>query len=231
MSPSDLRKAIRNFSIEAYCKSNRPSLPPDELALQKCLGLTAPDLPRPSSTIWHHATRVVDPTTFSQGLLPLNERAEPLAALLDRLAAEPEPLSDVSDEFYSHEGGRHFSEKTQNPMHSGPCAFLVRDAILSPDSATHDYLATPEIVEDIAGLRFGANAPALLDRFRKHTTPCIVQFEDETRRSDTVLSAFHYVYCHYWDLLPSHYANTCFDANGSTIPPSAIRRVEVINWP
>lgn len=112
-----------------------------------------------------------------------------------------------------YRGGFAYALKTSNPIHWGPYAFLVRDAILRPADVTHDYLETPEIVEDIAN-----GDHLLINEFRRISRPCIVKFRSIDPRPDVVEVALYYSYFSLWAKPMNLDTNTHFDAEGKTIP-------------
>jgi len=183
--------------------------------------------PTPDLVYWFHATRVPPETDFAEGIQHLTERLPrikeflaALAARIDQNSPEPPPGS------WTHNGSFHYHLKTSDRLHWGPFAFLVRDAIVRRGSFTHDYLATPEIVEDLAGMMVGDRAPLLIGEFRNATRPCIVKFRSAEPRADVVRVALYYAYSTLWRQEQSIDTNTCFDGGGQTISFSDIVQIE-----
>jgi hypothetical protein len=115
--------------------------------------------------------------------------------------------------------GFHYELKTGNSMHWGPYAFLVRDAIRRA-SVTHDYLETPEIVEDYY------NGGSGTEKFRKITKPCIVKFRSTELRDDVTKVALTYCYSALWEMEMGLNDNTHFDGEGRTVQRSDIISLE-----
>jgi hypothetical protein len=120
--------------------------PPNVVLWNNVVGLGTPP-PTPRVIHWFHATRVRPETEFSDGIQPLNAVLPAIKSLLETLATRP-PSGGSSKPWVW--GGFQYTLKTTDPIHHGPFAFLVRDAITRRASFTHDYLATPEVVETTA---------------------------------------------------------------------------------
>ncbi|MEY9894294.1 hypothetical protein ABIA31_007980 [Catenulispora sp. MAP5-51] len=161
------------------------------------LGVDIGDL-RFEGTYYFHGTRVIDPDSFRRdGILPLGRMIDRLWETLYELIRD-----DVTEEQWRRcradleaGGGDHdgwlYRTKVDNPVHHGPYAMLVRDHLLNPRAThSHDYLATPEIVEDIArACGFGLQA-----RFDAAATSCTVKFRINDTRDVDVEAAFWYAY-------------------------------------
>jgi hypothetical protein len=234
-SPVHLESTLRQFDLEGYLRANpRRDYAPRELVWNQVVGVNVP-VPIPDAIYWFHATRVLPATRFEEGLQPLGERVTKLTAFITKLAEQSGiSISDSqgrNPSLYREQGSYHYGAKVHDRRHWGPYAFLVRDAILHRDSITHDYLATPEIVEDFAGLLAGDDAPQLLKRFRELTRPCIVKFVSTTARDDVVRVALYYLYREYWGLEQYTETNTCFDGEGQTVSRDAIVNIEFLHEP
>lgn len=184
------------------------------------------------STCWFHATRVADPSTFTQhGIRPLPDQLEKIWSFLFTLAEPDCSQAEWAESRRKIESGdlgqfaNLYRLKVLDSQHRwGPMAFLVRDAAVGLGAVNHhDYLRTPEIVEDIC-LCVGHD---LLRKYQAATQGCIVKFVQEGCRIGTLSTAVNYLYAVRRGLRQSIDCNDCFDAAAKTIPPSAILRVEV----
>jgi hypothetical protein len=112
------------------------------------------------------------------------------------------------------------------PIDWGPDAFLVREAIFQRDPMFHDYLAVPEVVEDLAQMLAGDRWTELRDCYQAATLPCIVKFRSTKPRPDTVRPALYYAYSREWELdFQMTEANTCYSGDGEAIPAEDILEV------
>jgi hypothetical protein len=218
----ELRKALKAFRPSAFRKMISGSLVrPDDILWNKIVGSSEPK-PIAEVTFWFHATRVRPGTDFAEGIKPLNEMLPYLTSFLEELGRTMGIDSALSIP-NSMNGSFQYVLKTTDAVHWGPYAFLVRDAILKKAPETHDYLSTPEIVEDLINAKFDSR---LLDEFSKCTRPCIVKFSSHLPREDVAEVALYYCYAALWNQRQGFYTNTCFDGQGSAIAPAQIVGVE-----
>lgn len=76
------------------------------------------------------------------------------------------------------DGGRLYRLKTPALMHHGPFGEYVREHLLrSHELSSHDYLRTPELLEDIAHAARDVFGADLLGAYTAATKPCIVAFD------------------------------------------------------
>jgi hypothetical protein len=181
-----------------------------------------------------HGTRVVDTESFRErGLLPLGAVVEEIWTTLRELA--PECADDRwaayrgSVESGGGQGGAHYSFKTGAPRYHGPYGELAREVIVNPrPSGTVDYLASPEIVVDIAAGARSEVGVDVLERFERATEPCIVKFEAPLW-SGAVSTALWFLYemLHKGEVRSR---NSCggFDGKGVAVPSNEIVDVEII---
>jgi hypothetical protein len=101
---------------------------------------------------------------------------------------------------------------------------LVRDNHVVSRAGHHDYLAIPEIVEDIAKC---CNLD-LASRFQAATTPCIVKFR--TTHSDVAVlhAVFWYIHGMLHDGAPGWLSNCGYDGGGRVVTPRDVVAVEFI---
>ena len=120
-----------------------------------------------------------------------------------------------------------YALKVHDRMHWGPYAMLVREsAFCAGDMMNHDYLAAPEIIEDICDCirrRFGVD---LLAQFREASHGCIVKFLGPPR-ADVLQAALMYLWAIQHNVGMGFNSNTCFDGEGNVIPPDRIVDIEV----
>jgi hypothetical protein len=229
MNQSQIRAKLKEYSIDDFLGRYAGRTPSSfrELVLQHVTGgapIRFPDL-----VIWFHATRVPPGTSFSEGLHTLPQRAEIIKAFLKSLIPSClgsgfMPPSETSS--WVQQGWRQHGWKLSQHIDWGPDAFLVRDAIFERDDSFHDYLATPEVIEDLALILAGDRWSELVGCFRDVTQPCIVKFRSARPRSDTVAVALYYSYSAEWGLGIDVDASTCYSGDGEAIPPQDILDVE-----
>ena len=126
---------------------------------------------------------------------------------------------------------QHFSQKTLNSLDQGPFGMLIRDAAFeSKHMDNHDYLACPEIIEDICDGYKAKFGNSILESVSSILRPCIVKFESSTSTHDGLLTTVIY-YCWgcVWNEPMDFDSNRCFDNKGQTIPPTAIISTAYLN--
>ena len=192
------------------------------------LGLAGTDVTF-DGAFYFHGTRVFDPGTFArEGILPLGQIIDRIWASLHVLVADT-----VSDRQWRGlradleaglgRGGIQYRNKTPNPRLHGPYAHLARQHHL-PHDGHHDYLAIPEIVEDIAR----TCELVLAQRFQAATTPCVVKFHADHMNSEILQAGFWYVHGMLHHGSPGELARCHYNGNGNAVPALDVVSVEII---
>lgn len=193
--------------------------------------------PIPLSTVrldrvyWFHLTRVPKSTTFlNNGLLPLGQAIDAiwnfLHLLVETKISKEEWAGFRKNLTLSHHA-RLYRMKIGNPMLWGPYAILVKEVAFNPQEiGNHDYLRTPEIVEDICLCFQEKYGIDLLMLYMANSIPCIVKFMDDIPQNDYVTTALYYLYACYHRHELSLYCNTCLDSRGISVKPERIAKVE-----
>lgn len=200
------------------------------LAVFQSLGITEEDITF-EGVHYFHGTRVFGPARFrDEGILPLGQVLDRLWASLHTLVAEEVTESgwrrlraDIeagAEVYYGH----LYRLKSERPHLHGPYALLAREHHLNPRPGHHDYLAIPEIVEDIAkccGLD-------LASRFLAATTPCIVKFRTASIGTSVLYAVFWYIHGMLHDGAPGWLASCDYDGGGRPVPPGDVVAVEFV---
>ena len=191
----------------------------------------------PESISWFHGTRVINPEGFRvNGIRPLSNQLDQiwidLFSIVDHYVhqQEWETFREAVERTHPGHSANLYRMKTQDILHWGPYAVLVRDVLVNPTRfESVDYLNTPEIIEDIGRCFHEQTGHDLLSAFQQRSHACIIKFNDNTPMPDSVPIALHYLYCltQDRDLFPG--CNTCFDGNGHPIEANHIITIEVIS--
>jgi hypothetical protein len=170
-------------------------------------------------------------TDFAEGILPLFLILPRIWVAVKAIAPDQqiktnlEKLRDtgVPDHQY------RMKEGSKSIQASGPFAMLVKEIAFRAAVGRHNYLWLPEIIEDICNgyrERFGES---IHDEISNGLRPCIVKFSATDRHDDGLLKAA-LRYC--WGVIHqeefSDYANTCYVAEGGSIPRSTIQKIEFL---
>ena len=184
---------------------------------------------------WFHLTRASQDTDFADGILPLRQCID---RIWDFLFSLPSNVIS-SDEWtrFRNEMERNlpggFAElyrmKVSDRLHWGPYGILIKEAAFVPmDLGNHDYLRTPEIIEDICECFREKSGIPLIDEFLAHTTPCVVKFKDHRFDRSLLGDALLYLYYKRCQQDASPPRPSCFDGQGVAVPRERILDVEFV---
>lgn len=205
--------------------------------------LAAERLGRPlggfSAVRYFHGTRTRNPKSFrTRGLLPLGAALEDIWRELREIGADQlgeaefDALRTEIEGNGGGDGGRLYRLKTPALLHHGPFGEYVREHFLCPQElSSHDYLRTPELVEDIAHAAHEVFGVDLLSAYAAVTRPCIVAFDMPTSDDGPAVEAA----CWYlWAAARGGVTRAAcggFDGQGIVVPPTAIHDVEIVDRP
>jgi hypothetical protein len=196
----------------------------------RLLDVTSPDLAY-EGVYYFHGTRVFDPAGFhNEGILPLGQVIDKLWTLLHTLVADTVTHAEWPHLRAGIEAGAGGSSghlyrlKTGSSRLGGPYALLAREQH-SPREGHHNYLAIPEIVEDIAR----CSGLDLAWRFRAATTPCIVKFRKVGIDTGILHAVFWYIHGVLHDGKSGWFAQCDYDGHGRAVPPDDVLAVELVN--
>ena len=231
-SSPDLQRFLADSSHEAYFEEHWKSLPEYDQFLyeraRKALG--EPRLP--TELCWFHCTRVPADTTFEAGILPLGQV---LPLLKDTLlgSLEDSGAKLEVERAFAREGGfdMHFGAKLTHSLHWGPYAIFVREVASHANAlGQHDYLAMPEIIEDLCEDVRLASGFNVLPVFQERWRPAIVKFVAPAGDSAecAVRVALRYLQSCIREDAPGHGAVWCFDGENTVVPPGQVLKVDFV---
>ena len=123
----------------------------------------------------------------------------------------------------------HFRTKVKMPLHWGPYAVLVREvADFARVCGQHDYLAMPEIIDDLCEDVRLASGLELRSVFEEGWKPAMVEFVAPAGESAPFALAIAPCYLRECALngRPGRGAVWCFDGRNRPVPPDHIIGVE-----
>ena len=181
-------------------------------------------------SMYFHGTRATSLDSFySDGILPTARALEGIWTTLAALAAnhgnDRDRISELRQQLESKShvrGSWQFRHKVSNPrINGGPFGHLIRDQH-RPSPGRHDYLAVPEIVQDIAQC-----IEIDLERlFAESTKPYIVKFATQEQDPRIVEPIFWHLREELCNEVPSMNSYCAFSGNGFSIPPRDIVKIE-----
>jgi hypothetical protein len=217
-SESTLRRQLEAGQLDEYYGPGKfPGRDNRDIVVEDFLGISG-GVRSADEIYWFHATRVLPETTFCEGILPLAQIEPRLQATLDRLSTGLQRTRGDGN------SALHYHNKLTNPtIGGGPCAFLIREAAVRPAGTHCAFAECPEIVGDIARMRFDeASATELLRRFRAATKPCVVTFRTREPRPDATASAALYAYLCIHNPPSAVAVGAGFSAKGHAVPPEDV---------
>lgn len=228
VEPQALIANLRDFNTDDW-----PDHPPDYLWERFVGGPKSFD-----GVHWFHFTRTLVPESFQQqGILPLGEMVEPLWSMIFELIGDRQSPAEkaafrerVASDRDNH-SSRLYRMKTERLQLWGPYGMLVRnEAFRAWEIRNHDYLRTPEIIEDICLCHSDWYGGDLLAEFGAKSKPCIVKFFGENNRPDALRTALMFLWCTVHSEGLAHMGNTCFDGQGLPVGREHILNVELVNY-
>jgi len=228
VAPSALIHAAQSFSPSAVPEGEHPWV----VIPHMVFAAVDVDITRVSFDAMHlvHGTRTVDPTSFErEGILPLGKMVDRIWRMLRDLCPEMTDSEwarfrgdvEVGNKFdaawlYQHKVGR--------PSLHGPYGSLVREHTCYPIAGEHDYLASPEIIEDIAR----CSSFDLQERFNAAAKKCTVTFQERVVPLPAIEAALLYVYSKTRGETLSRASIYGHDCRGVGVEPHDIVAVECI---
>jgi hypothetical protein len=223
-------KSPKYYDINGWPQGNNRI----ELRIQNWLNSKiSHDIPN-YAILWFHGTRVSQDEIFSAGIKPLHDVIDKIWNGLHSMISNQVSV-ETWQQFRTQVENNHinnFSYLYQRKMSrleaGGPFANLVREICVSKSKIFHDYLKTPEIVEDIHHCCKDLLGINLLGHYKRNTRPCIVKFRNNMPQEKAILAAISYLYKKFYNCSPGLDDNTCFSGHGNPISPENIIKVEYL---
>lgn len=225
-----LRGFLTSIDLEQHYRSNHPSGPADDELLRLFEQEHGQDHEQIERVYWFHLTRVHSGASFEDGLLPLGTVLCRIWEMLFTLFSGTPHESRLREMAEAGVQDFQFNLKTNDSLHWGPYAMLVRDIAFACATAhNHDYLRTPEIVEDICSGYQNQFGESIQEVVEERLVPTIVKFWSAYEGYE-IESALYYVYCQVHSQKLTMSANTCFDGGGVAVPYDRIVSVQAVPY-
>ena len=228
VNTSEVIGSLRAIDLEREYEKGTTVVGPHELLLR----LLESRIGSPAQTFqhvcWFHLTRVPPDTDFAEGILPLHDALPRIWQTIISIPTDPGTKANLRKLQESGVPDYLYTLKTGNRLHSGPFAMLVKESAFNAHSMrNHDYLAFPEIIEDICNgyqTKFGGR---IHEEVSAALRPCIVKFEVAEEEGENLIKpVLNYCWHKEHGQELGLGTNTCYDGNGKLIPRSAIREIE-----
>jgi len=237
ISTEDIKTFLTEFDLDNYFDSLQDTEKDwgDRLILRIFKSEFNPSLDY-DSTCWFHGCRTYDSSKFELGILPLGGVIEELWDFLFNLVDDKISRDKWSnfrlkletdlDNNFAH----LYRLKIRDSFHYGPYAYLIRDVIFIPKKLSqHDYLNTPEIVEDICNCYKDFFDFDLLKEYQINTEGCIVKFKSDDSCEENIGDALFYLYDVMNGIEMSDRCCTACNNKGKKIPKKNILRIEFVD--
>jgi hypothetical protein len=230
-SPDDLRSELWQIDIDTIYGEVWPDCAPDEFLYRRLVSIFGlPD--HPNGICWFHLTRTLSGNDFHDGILPLGMAIEKIWDMILRVFESTQYYSRLLSMKTGGVSDHLYRLKVPDPFHWGPFAMLVREtAFHAVLLSNHDYLKLPEIIEDIFNCYHERYGVSIHSDIEDILVPCIIKFKADAENDIGIRPVIYYVYNCIMGKPFSHYANTCFDAEGKVIPFSDILSIEYMEKP
>lgn len=223
-----LRDALLSIDIELLYENEWRSLdiPPEEYLYNYIVDTFGDHKPL-TSISWFHLTRTTEENDYKAGIFPLGQSLDYVWEIMLNLAQTDQVRRNLTSMRQLGVRNVHYEAKHNDPIHWGPYAILVRDLAFSPrELGQHDYLAMPEIIEDICNGYESQFGVSIIENYEKKLVPKIVKFRSSIALdSYHIASALSYAYTFVRGLPPNGGAIYCFDGDGVGIDYSEIKSV------
>jgi hypothetical protein len=227
---SDVARFLLGLDLDEEYQTKKISKLGDEYLAELFRSKFGGELHRWDNVCWFHLTRVPANTDFAEGILPLHLALEKVWGTLISILSDARRRANLEKLRGAGVDDFQYNLKTGDTSLSGPYAMLVREsAFQSRSMGNHDYLKLPEIIEDICNGYQRQFGESIIEGVSIALKPCIVKFEvAEGDVSDLVEAVLMYCWSKVHSQELSLDANTCYDAGGTIVPHSAIRKIEFV---
>ncbi len=234
LSRTDIDSIFNDFDLAEHFTANpKDDRRPGEILLE-IFSHQGCETKEPDETYWFHATRIPHSEKFADGIRPLHAQLEHIWKFLFTLVSDTFQERDwmqfrikLETQHDSHHA-HIYRIRTEGDIDSGPFGLLLREVAINPEEfGSVDYLAVPEIIEDIC-ISFGEiYGEDLLEKFEQKTRPCIVTFSESEANPKALHKAIEYIYSEFCDE-PKDGCNTTYNGMGNVIPAEQIVKVEYL---
>jgi len=228
---ADFTDALKSIDIEELYSDSDTM--PEESSEEYLLNYIVEKFGEPGesdSICWFHLTRTLSDNEFSEGVLPLSQAKdfiwETLFSIFEGTVIEQRlrsmKESGVDDGAYNL--------KIDDPVHSGPYGILVLDtAFHSEEIGQHDYLAFPEIIEDICTGYWTQYDEKIYDEVEDALSPCVIKFqEDAVADQGAIEAALYFAYRYANGLDVSGASICCYDGKDEAVSYEDILSIDFL---
>lgn len=170
-SSKEIIEYLGSVDLEEIFKTNKPQGINGQDYLFECFETIFKTEIKEFEAYCFHTTRIPKRTTFSNGILPLNQIIEKIEEFIDEIACDL-GLEIIKKDLTKDNG---IGLKLRND--DSPWGIFIKDWAFELPSGIHNYLKFPEIVEDIINFKYPNDYYVLLNEYSQRTVRCIVKFK------------------------------------------------------
>lgn len=237
LDKNEIEHFLKKVDIEEYYNKHPYSdYGADELLLNKIIKNYKVKI-QVDKVCWFHLARTMNINTYSDGIYPLGHYIDDLWSILYSLVKEKideyewKKFKKRIETDYDNHFANLYRMKVKDEFHWGPYAMLVRDvAFNSKEIGNHDYLKTPEIVEDISICFEKIYGIDLMENYIKNSKSIIVKFISENVKEYYIGAALNYLYSKLHNFKMSLDCNACYDGKAMIISKKEILNIKEIGY-
>jgi len=182
-----------------------------------------------TGSYWFHASRVPASTTYEEGLLHAKFAKEKIWNIIMEIGP-PELSSDllngIRKSMESFENGTYHYKVNRQP---GPHGNLIFDVILARRSGHYDYLAGPELLDDIChrilNTKYGEDAKILWRKYMAATKPVVVKYQGCYVDDPMICATLCYIHSTLRGEALDDNSVSCYKGGDGTMPREMIEKV------
>lgn len=221
---------LTTTNIDNYYNGNKPHLSPEKVIIHSFEKHFSQIRYFPSKIYWFHSTRTYKGNRFNRGILPLSESLDIIWDIIMTVFRGTNHYNKLVKLRTMEDFDFQYSLKTNNNLFGGPYGILVKDeAFRFEELGSHDYLKSPEIMEDICTGFLNKFKQDIQPQLIESLSPCIVKFWTKAHCEKSVVeSAIYYLYLTAREEGLDDFTNAPFDGKNTTIPPNQIDKIEYV---
>lgn len=224
-SENDIPSFLKSIDLDKIWKNSRKEKRADEYMFDEFIKEFKLDESKIIKAYWFHNTRVLKNSEFKEGILPLSSAINKIEILINVIIKKlqiPINNTSLSESYVIH-------NKLNYKINQGPWAFLIRDFAFEKTDGIHDYLKSPELIEDILHFKYFENYGVIFREFQNTTVKCIIKFKTETEfHHKKLLPVINYLYNKVNDEKMDWKSNANFSNNGKIISPKMILKIDYL---
>lgn len=224
-TPEQLHNVLQSIDIDKIYNDENPDMPSEEYLYEHVISKLG-NHKKLNLVYWFHTTRTLPSNNYENGILTLSLVLSHIWNILIENAPNKTIKKDLEFKKINGISNYQYNLKTTDTFSDGPYGILIKEVSLHAKRLSqHDYLAIPEIIEDILDYN-----ETLLAHYRKILVPKIVKFKS-TKYLDNacIKTTLFYLYRKVRNHKIDMNSILCFDGEGEVIVYEDIINVEIVN--